>query len=194
MKSLVLVPCVLFPAFALAPTLAEPTYTIDPVHSSVVFRIKHANAAWFWGSFGKVEGEFTLDAAAGNVSVRIDAESINTRNEARDKHLKSPDFFDVKQFPTITFTGTKVTKVKDSEFKVDGELDLHGVKKPLSVTVTRTGEGQMKGKTVAGWETEFTVKRSEFGMKYGVAEGGLGDEVKVIMNLEASPKGGAEKK
>jgi len=193
MKSLVLVPFALFP-IALAPVPAEPTYAIDPVHSSVVFRVKHSNAAWFWGTFGKVEGEFTLDPAAGNVSVRIDAESINTRNEGRDKHLKGTDFFDVKQFPTITFAGSKVTKVKDSEFKVDGELDLHGVKKPLSVTVTKTGEGQMRGKTVTGWETEFTIKRSEFGMKYGVAEGALGDEVKVTLSLEAGAKGGAEKK
>jgi len=78
--------------------------------------------------------------------------------------------------------------VKDGEYKVDGELEMHGQKKPLSVTVTKTGEGQMKGKPVAGWETEFTVKRSDFGIKYGLAEGGLGDDVKVMLGLEASPK------
>jgi polyisoprenoid-binding protein YceI len=197
MKSLVLVPCLLFPALALAPAdrstaPVEPTYTIDPVHSSVVFRVKHMNTAWFWGTFDKVSGEFSVDG--GKVNVQIDAGSVTTRNDARDKHLKGPDFFDVTQFPNITFTGSKVTKVKDGEYKVDGELEMHGQKKPLSLTAMKTGEGQAMGKTIVGWETEFTVKRSDFGVTGGKAGGGLGDEVKVMISLETSPKGGEPKK
>lgn len=197
MKSLALVPCILFPALALAPAdrpgvPTEPTYSIDPVHSSVVFRIKHMDTAWFWGTFGKISGEFSVDGP-GNVHVEIDAASVTTRADARDNHLKGPDFFDVKQFPTITFTSSKVTKVKDGEYKVDGELEMHGQKKPLSLTATKTGEGKMMGKAIVGWETEFTVKRSDFGITGGRAGGGLGDEVKVIISVETSPKGDAKK-
>ena len=198
MKSLALLPCILFPAIAFAPAdrptaPTEPTYTIDPVHSSVVFRVKHVNTAWFWGNFGKITGEFSLDGTA-NVHVEIDAASVTTRNDNRDTHLKGPDFFDVKQFPTIAFTSSKVTKVKDGEYKVDGELEMHGQKKPLSFTATKTGEGKAMGKSVVGWETEFTVKRSDFGVTGGQAGAMLGDEVKLFISVETSPKGGDAKK
>ena len=198
MKSLALIPCILLPALAVAPSgrpavPPEPTYTIDPVHSSVLFRVKHMNTAWFWGNFGKISGEFNVDGASSKVHVEIDAASVTTRADARDNHLKSPDFFDVKQFPTITFTSSKVTKVKDGEYKVDGELELHGQKKPLTLTATKTGEGQMGG-PIAGWETEFTVKRSDFGITGGRAGAMLGDEVKLFISVETSPKGGDAKK
>jgi polyisoprenoid-binding protein YceI len=198
MKSLVLLPCLLFPTLAFAPaerhaTPTEPTYTIDSVHSSVVFRVKHVNTAWFWGNFSKVSGEFSLEGTP-SVKVEIDAASVTTRNDNRDTHLKGPDFFDVKQFPTMTFTSSKVTKVKDGEYKVDGELDMHGQKKPLSFTATKTGEGQAMGKAVVGWETEFTIKRSDFGITGGRAGAMLGDEVKLFISLETSSKGGDAKK
>lgn len=163
------------------------TAEVDTVHSSVLFRIKHMNTSWTWGRFNDVKGSLVLDGAAPSVDVTVTVDSVDTGNEKRDEHLEGPDFFGAKQFPTIAFKGNKVTKLDDTHFDVAGELTLHGVTKPLTVRLEKTGSGRtpMTG-PIVGYAAEFKIKRSEYGMKNMV--GPIGDEVLVIVALECLAK------
>ena len=161
-------------------------WQVDGGHSSVVFKIKHAGASWFYGMFTNVTGKVVFDAdkpEACSVTVEIDAESVQTRDEKRDQHLRGPDFFDSKQYPAIQFTSTGWKK-SGSGFEVAGDLELRGVKKSVTANVTPTGTGEFYGKR-AGFEATFVVKRSDFGMDYGVAKNVLGDEVHMTVAIEA---------
>ncbi len=181
-------------AFAIPPAAAsglprDHAWKIDPAHSSVLFKVKHAGTSWFYGSFTGISGTFSLDAehvADGKVTVEIDTASVATRDDKRDQHLRGPDFLDAKQFPAIAFASKKIAKDGDG-FVVSGELTLRGETKPLTLRVQKTGEGEFFGKPIVGYETSFTIKRSEFGMNYGVAEKMLGDEVQLTIAVEAGP-------
>jgi polyisoprenoid-binding protein YceI len=165
--------------------LAQENYKVDPVHSSVHFKNHHMTAGHVWGRFNKFTGNFTLGDKAEDAKfdLTIDPASVDTGNEARDKHLRNPDFFDTTQFPTITFKSTKVSAGKDADtLEVVGDLTLHGVTKPITVMVRKTGTGDMKGTKLAGVEAVFTVKRTEFGMTKMV--GPSGDEVTLYVSLE----------
>jgi polyisoprenoid-binding protein YceI len=170
---------------AAAPPAAA--YVVDPVHSSVIFRVHHFGAGYFYGRFDDVSGKVVLDdqdPAKSSVDVEIKAESIDTNNAKRDGHLRSPDFFNAKQFPTISFKSERVRKSGEEGYEVEGKLTLHGETRPLAATFTRTGTGKgPDGKVRAGGETTFTVKRSDFGMKY--MPEGIGDEVRLTVSLEA---------
>ena len=179
-------------AFALAQTLrAADTLKIDPVHSFVVFNIEHLGVGRAWGRAGGPTGTLLIDdsdASKSKLQVEVAAESIDTGNAGRDKHLKGPDFFDVKQFPKISFSSSQVRKSGDNTYEVTGNFNLHGQSKPLTVTLTKLGEGD-KGPQMghrAGYGTEFTLKRSDFGMT--TMQGMLGDEVKIYVNLEVAGK------
>jgi polyisoprenoid-binding protein YceI len=173
-------------AFA-APSFAAESYKVDPVHSSAVFRIKHANVSYFAGRFNAPDGTFTLDDAdptKSSFNIVLSVDKIDTANEKRDAHLKSPDFFNAKQYPTITFKSTSVKKGEGSALQVTGDLTMHGVTKSITVPVELTGKGQFPAGTQrAGVEATFVVKRSEFGMT-GM-QGPLGDDVKVLVGLSA---------
>lgn len=169
---------------ASAPVTNE--WQVDGGHSSVLFKVKHAGASWFYGMFSNVSGKVVFDAEkpeASSVAIEIDAESVQTRDEKRDQHLRGPDFFDCKQFPKITFAST-AWKKSATGFEVAGDLELRGVKKAVTAMVTPTGTGEMFGKR-AGFEATFVVKRSEFGMDYGVAKNAVGDEVHMTVAIEA---------
>lgn len=199
MKTLLLVPT-LFAALAAVPSIGAPLaspapgpqeYQIDDVHSAVMFKIKHAGIANFYGMFGKISGSFTLDADKPEncrVSIAIDAASVQTNNEGRDKHLRSPDFFDAKQYPEIRFTGGKFAANGD-DLEVTGELELRGKKAPMTLHLAKTGAGEFRGQRV-GYETTFTIKRSEFGMDYGIAKNALGDEVAITVSVQGVLGGG----
>ncbi len=161
------------------------TFKVDGVHSSVIFKVKHLNASNFYGRFNKVEGTFDL---AGNVlEATVDAASVDTNSTGRDNHVKSPDFFSVKEFPTITFKGKSFTKKDDTNWEVKGDLTFHGKTKEVVLNVVNTGEGPgMRGGTVAGIETTFTIKRSEYGMDFMLK--GLSDEVTLTVALEGGAK------
>src|SRR3954447_1909898 len=110
------------------PGIAGEAYTADPVHSTLVFRVKHMNATDFWGRFNTINGSFTLDDAnpAGcQFEFKVKADSVDTGNGARDKHLKGPDFFNVVQFPEISFKSQSV-KQAGTGYEVTGDLTLHG--------------------------------------------------------------------
>lgn len=190
MKTLLLLP-VTFALFALpthTPTDAprgEHDWTVDAGHSSVVFRVKHANASWFQGTFDKIEGVVTFDPAkpeATSVNLKIPVASIDTNDEKRDAHLKNEDFFNAGENPTIAFQSAKVAK-KGEMLEVTGTLSMAGKSKEITIPVEFTGTGEFYGKR-AGFMTTFPIKRSDFGMTYGVGEKSLGDEVVLQIALE----------
>ena len=162
------------------------TFTVDPVHSNVVFKVKHLNASNFYGRFDKVMGSFSVGETA-SFDVKVEAASVNTNNSKRDDHVKSPDFFSAKEFPEISFSGKDFKKSGDS-WKGSGALTLHGVTKTVEVEVKQTGMGPgMGGKgEIAGVETSFTIKRTDYGVKGMV--GPLGDEVTLWVALEGGVK------
>lgn len=177
-----------------APQPAEPAaapvaYAIDGVHSSIVFRIKHNDAAWFYGRFDQISGELLFDEAdpsKSSVKVVVTADSVNTGNAKRDQHVKSPDFFDAKQFPELTFQSTEVSR-DGGMWKVKGTLDFHGVKKEVAVEFEKTGEGEGRGGAkLIGFHGTFSIRRSAFGMDFMM--GGLGDQVDLTVSLEAAAK------
>lgn len=163
------------------------TETIDAVHSSVLFRIKHMNTSYAWGRFNDIQGTLDLDAPQPKLDVTLKVDSIDTANAKRDEHLEGPDFFNAKQFPTITFYSESIKQLDETHYQVDGTLTLHGISKPLSVKLERTGSARspMTGK-ITGYATEFKIKRSDFGMKLMI--GPLGDEVLILVSLECGEK------
>jgi polyisoprenoid-binding protein YceI len=168
-------------AFSLAAQVEAQSYMVDPVHSSAVFRIKHANASPFWGLFRAPTGSFTLAADKSSFKIEIPVANVYTGNDKRDAHLKSPDFFNARQYPTITFT-SKSVKQSGEMLEASGDLTLHGVTKPVTVTIEQTGTGELRpGEKRAGIEATLVVKMSDFEMK-GMP-GALSDEVKVIVGL-----------
>ena len=170
-----------------APAASAAPLVVDAVHSTVLFRIKHLNTSFAWGRFDDISGKLNLDDKSPSLEIQLKAESIDTGNAKREEHLKSPDFFSAKQFPTISFRSTKITKTGDGKYTVDGTLKLHGVEQPLSVELERTGAGKnQQGTAIEGFETTFKIKRSDYGMKFLLL--GLSDEVLLIVSLECGAK------
>ncbi len=159
-------------------------FKIDGTHSSVVFRIDHRDISHFYGRFNEIEGVFAFDSdpAKCSIDVKIKSDSIDTNNGKRDKHLKSPDFFDVRQNPVITFKSKEMKNSENNEYLVTGELTLHGVTKPLEVTIKRMGS---ESGNTAGFVATFSFKRTDFGMDYMVGKG-LGDEIVVMVGIEGA--------
>lgn len=167
--------------------VAAQTYQIDPVHTSLVFRVKHMNTAYVYGMFRDVKGTVIVNEAnpaRSSINIEVDANSVYTANEQRDNHLRSPDFFNTRQFPTIRFASTEVRKVNATTVQVKGNLTIRGVTRPITANVVLTGRGKnQQGRDLIGFETTFNIRRSEFGIRYGLL--GLGDEVRVILSIEA---------
>ena len=165
-------------------------YKVDPVHSATVFRIQHANLGYVWGRINDPGGTFTLDAGdptKSTFSLELQVANVDTHNDKRDAHLKSPDFFNAKQYPTITFKSTAVKKsAQANAFEVTGDLTLHGVTKSITVPVELLGKGEFPPRTPrAAVETVFTIKMSEFDVK-GIPgmPGAVGDELRLIFAAE----------
>lgn len=164
------------------------TYRVDPVHSTVLFRVKHMNTAFVYGRFNSFTGTIVVNErnpAQSSVAFEIDLNSVDTGTSQRDDHLRGPDFFNTRQFPKATFRSTRVRKLNDTTIEVQGNLTLRGVTKPLTLRVTLTGKGRNpRGQEIIGFETTFTLKRSAFGINYGL-NGGLSDEVRLTVSVEA---------
>lgn len=187
-----LLPLALAGSFAV-PALAADSYTIDPTHTYVHFEVDHLGMSRMRGRFDKVAGKFTLDQAAktGSVEITIQTASITTgdndkgnRPRSRDEHLRSPDFFNVAEFPTMTFKSTKVTFKGDAPATIEGNFTLLGVTKPVTLTIEywKCGENPMSKKAMCGGNATGTLKRSDFGMKYAVPA--VGDEQKLWIEME----------
>lgn len=168
-------------ALAASAVRADDTYKVDPIHSTVIFRVNHLGTSWVYGRFDDVSGTFTVgDKPSFDMSVATD--SIDTNNKQRDTHLKSADFFSVKEFPTITFKSTAVTSSGDKKFDVTGDLTMHGVTKSITVPMEFVGAADTKMGSRAGYLGHFTVKRSDYGMDKMI--GPVGDEIDVTVSTE----------
>jgi polyisoprenoid-binding protein YceI len=169
------------------PSAREGTFSVDSVHSSLIFRVKHLNISNFYGAFSDVSGEFNLDPAAGSISVTVQTKSVDTRNDKRDAHVRSADFLNADQFPTATFKSTSVKGTTSGKFEVTGDLTICGVTKPVTVPVEQTGSGKgMQGETRAGFEAIFTIKRDDFGISF--MPDGLSKDIQLIVSLEGVQK------
>ena len=172
---------------------ASQTWTIDDVHSMALFRVQHMGAGMFWGRFDGVAGTITTSGAGPDslaFDITIDVASVSSGNDKLNGHLKSPDFFSVKEFPTMSFKSAKATRGADGVWEVAGDLTLHGVTKPITAKVEQTGRMKGRGGEAIGFEATFTVDRSQFGMNYGVEKGAIGKDVRVIVGLEAQASDG----
>ena len=176
-------------AFGTAAGAAE-TYTVDPVHSSVSFMTPHAGISFIHGRFNDFSGKVTIDKddpSKSSFALTVNVESVDTNNQKRDEHLRAPDYFNAKQFPTMTFQSTKV-KATDGGYEVTGDLTLHGVTKPVSMKL-KGGDKVVefpKGTPRVGLVTALTIDRSEFDMKTALES--LGKEVHITIALEAAKK------
>jgi polyisoprenoid-binding protein YceI len=162
----------------------------DPVHSFVVFDVHHVGAGYVYGTFAGPTGAVGYDASdltKATFDLSVDAGSIETRNENRDKDLKGPDYFDVKQFPTLTFKSTSVTKSGDTTMSVTGDLTLHGVTKSITVQMEFTGTGSMMGVTRTGFRADFKINRRDFGITHA-PDNVIGDEIHIVVAIEAVPQ------
>ena len=170
-------------------------WQIDPAHSEADFAIKHMSISTVHGTFRGISGVIKFDpsdVAKSSVSASIDVSSVDTGVAARDTHLKSPDFFDVAKFPTMTFKSTSVVKDGD-HYNVNGSLTLHGVTKQVVLKLDEPGKEEpgMDGKSIhRGFEATTTIDRKDFGLTWnGALKSGdsvLGDEVKIVLDIEAA--------
>lgn len=150
---------------------AAQDFGVDRAHSSIIFSVSHMDIGIVFGRFNDFTGEFTVDEdnlANSSVEITVQAESVDTSVSGRDDHLRSPDFFNVKQFPVITFKSTSISKKSGGGYSVTGDLMLHGVTKSVTADMRKIGEGTDKdGRTRIGFVAEFSIDRSDFGMTYG---------------------------
>jgi polyisoprenoid-binding protein YceI len=176
-------------AIALCPTVAAAdTYDVDSVHSAVMFRAKRMGIVYVYGRFNEFAGTLELtgeDVTSGKLTLDVKTASVDTGNQRRDDHLRSPDFLNAVQLPIMKFESTAVRSVAEGVFEVAGNLTLHGVTKPVTATVERVGSGTdpRAGKSLVGFEGKFTLKRSDFDIKFMV--GPVSDEIDVHIALQA---------
>jgi polyisoprenoid-binding protein YceI len=163
------------------------TYKVDPVHSVAYFEVGHAGGiSRFMGRFNDVAGELVVDTPEkSKIKVDVKVDSVDTRTEALDKHLKSPDFFNAVQFPVLSFASTAIALNGAGEGTVAGNLTLHGVTKPVTFKLKEIGSGNgPKGDARVGYKATGTIKRSDFGIAYGIPKAAT-DDVDLHINLEA---------
>ena len=177
-----------FAAFA-----APENYTLDPYHTFPHFEVDHLGVSTMRGSFNKSSGKFTIDHAAktGSVELTVETASVTTgdndkgsRARARDEHLRTADFFNIAEFPRMTFKSTAVKFAGDNLAEVTGNLTLQGVTKPVTLKVERwiCKDNPMSKKPMCGGNASASIKRSDFGMKYGLPA--LGDDLKLFFEFE----------
>jgi polyisoprenoid-binding protein YceI len=171
-------------------------WDFDLSHSSVNFHVRHLMVSKVHGRFTTWTGKLELDdedLTRSQLEVSIDASSIDTREEKRDAHLRSPDFLDVEKFPAITFKSTQITKTGDDEYKVVGDLTIHGVTRPVTLEVE--GGNRVSdpwGGTRTGFSARTSISRKDFGLTWNVAleAGGflVGDKLDINLEIEAIKK------
>jgi polyisoprenoid-binding protein YceI len=170
---------------------SAPLYEIDPQHLTVGFLVEHVGFAKVFGRFNEAEGSFRFDEERGEISdarVVVRTASVDTTVEPRDRHLRSADFLNVEEFPEMVFESPGTTKLVDRKGELRGNLTLLGVTKPLTLSVTwnRSAVSPLPGNPyVAGMSVRGSFSRSAFGMTYGVDDGLVGDEVELLIELEA---------
>jgi len=168
---------------------AADEYAYDGVHSSISFKARHLDISWIHGRFNEAEGKFTLDRetpANSKFELSINADSVDTANAKRDEHLRQPDYFDTKQFPTITFKSKSVKPI-DGGFEVLGDFTMHGKSNPVTLTLKGGKEHNFKGTKRVAFSTELSLKRSDYGFD-PAAIGPIGDEALILIDCEGVRK------
>ncbi|MBI5241057.1 MAG: YceI family protein [Elusimicrobia bacterium] len=171
---------------------AAEVYDIDPAHSTVGFKIKHLGITTVPGKFGKFKGTVTLDkreSTAARVEAVIESASIDTGIADRDKHLRSPDFFDVEKYPELRFVSTRISPVKDDKFVMEGDLTMHGVTRKVKLDAVFGGEAKDPwGGQRAACSATGTLNRKDFGLVWNkvLEAGGLvvGEKVSIAIEVE----------
>jgi polyisoprenoid-binding protein YceI len=173
------------------PEIPAGTWTIDPSHSEVGFSVRHLMVAKVKGTFETFEGTITIaeNPLESSVTAEVDLSSINTRDEQRDGHLRSADFFEVENHPKLTFTSTSV-EPDGGDFKVTGDLTIKGVTKPVVLDLEFNGvHPDPWGGTRSGFSAETEISRKEFGVDFEIPmDGGgvvVGDKIKITLEVEA---------
>ena len=180
-------------ALPLAATAAPESYTLDPYHTYPHFAVDHLGVSLMWGRFDRSSGKFTIDRAAkkGSLDLIVETASLSTgdndkgaRPRSRDEHLRGADFFSVAEFPRMTFKAGDVKFSGDSPTEVSGELTLLGVTKPLTLKIERwvCKDHPFSKKPMCGGNASGSLKRTDFGMKYGVPA--VGDEIRLYVEFE----------
>ncbi len=168
------------------------TYKIDPAHSDVMFKVKHLMISTATGVFKKFDGTLEIDEedfVNAKVTFEADIDSVDTKNEQRDEHLKGEDFFSAEQFPKMTFTSTEIQKTEDNEYALTGDLTIRDVTKPVELKVEYNGSTKDPwGYERMGFEVSGKINRKDYGLKWSaVTEAGglvVADDVKLAMNVE----------
>ena len=183
----------LLAAFVPVAALAAESFTIDPIHSSVNFKVDHLGLAMIHGRFSKFGGKFSMDRAAktGGVDLSIETASVDTgdqdkgsRPRSRDDHLRTADFFNAAEFPRMTFKSTKVVYSGENPSAVEGDFTLLGVSKPVTLQLVRfkCNPATATAKERCGGDARGSIKRSDFGMKRGIPS--IGDEILLEISFE----------
>ena len=174
-------------------TPTTTAWTIDPAHTEVGFSVKHLMISTVRGRFGDVRGTIRLDGddlTRASVEAEIATASIDTRQEQRDAHLRSADFFEVEKYPTINFRSTRIERVADDRYRVVGQLTIRGVTREVSLDVTNEGRGRDPwGGERLGFSATATIDRRDFGLTWNQAleTGGVlvSNEIRVSIDVEA---------
>jgi len=174
-----------------APAMAADVYELDPGHTDIVFMVSHFGYSDTIGRFNEAEGTMVMDdqdLAGSSIELVIDAASLDTDHAKRDEHLRSPDFFNVAEYPTITFASTEVEQTGENTALVTGDLAMHGTTRPVTFEVTLNKVAphpvpDYEGVMTAGFSARGTIRRSDFGIDTFVPA--IGDEVEVIIEVEA---------
>lgn len=168
------------------------TYKIDPAHSDITFKVKHLMISTVSGNFQKYDATLEADKedlSDAKVEFEADVDSLDTKNEQRDGHLKGDDFFNAEQFPKLTFKSTGIKKLSDEDYTLSGDLTIRDVTKPVELKVEYNGQvTDPWGNVRLGFEITGKINRKEYGLKWtAVTEAGglvLADDVKLVLNVE----------
>jgi polyisoprenoid-binding protein YceI len=173
--------------------IATKTYAVDGVHSTVLFKIRHGGVSNFYGRFNKVEGSIEFDKSDVTnslMSFNIPTSSVDTNNKDRDDHVKNAEFFNARQYPEISFESTSIEEVSDGVYTLKGNLSFHGETKEITADLTEVRTGTFRGKPVMGFEANFSIQRSDYGITKYLADdlsdnGPLGNTVEITVAVEA---------
>ncbi|MEI6487426.1 MAG: YceI family protein [Bacteroidota bacterium] len=187
MKKLIFIAASAVALLAFKP-VENTTWSLDKAHAKLGFTVTHLAVSEVEGWFKKFDATVTSskdDFSDAIVEMSADVNSINTENDQRDTHLKSPDFFDAAKFGTLTFKSKSFKKVKDNLYKITGDLTMHGVTKSVELdAIARTGVHPMTKKNIAGFKISGTLKRSDFAIGASMPTAMLSDEIIIIANAE----------
>jgi polyisoprenoid-binding protein YceI len=174
--------------------MAKAKWNVDAAHSSVNFAIRHMMVSKVKGMFNTFEAEIDADPedlTTAEIKFSVDVSSVDTRNEDRDNHLRSADFFDAEHYPKMTFNSTKITKKSPGEYELTGDLTIRGTTRPETFIVSFEGSGKDPwGNEKAGFEAHGSISRSEYGLTWNTAleTGGVlvADQVQFTLDVQAS--------